>query len=243
MTEDSNNPQSKYIQDVDPSWKGVYKVGGFSLFLSGAVLVVFLISMVSMQITLPDNPQVFFENPVPPTILFILAAFGEFLLMPGVLGLSLALKNVNKNYMLIATTFSLISVTMFLVSRAQVFSLFPISGRYMATTSEIMRAAYLVSAERAIGLGNIYADLGLMFLGVASILIGRVMLKGNFGKRISHLVTVAGTSVFIGSLGIFFKPIAMLVPIGLILNGVWQTIVGIKLYKLGSLDSNQLKIG
>jgi hypothetical protein len=223
--------EEKFI--IDPSWKGVYKVGGFSLFASGAILVVFLLSMVIMRITLPDDPQVFFENPVPPTILFILAAFGEFLLMPGVLGLYLALEDVNKNKMLIAAAFGLISTPMWLVSRAQIFSLFPISGRYMATTSEIMKAAYLASAERALELANIYATMGLMFLGIASILIGLVMLKGVFGKRVGYLVTVAGTCILIGTFGIFFPPIAMLVPIGLILNAVWQTIVGIKLYKLG----------
>jgi hypothetical protein len=221
------------LMSVDPSWKGVYKAGGITLFASGAVIVLFLLSMVIMQITLPDNPQVFFENPVPPVTLVLLAAFGEFLLMPGVLGLYLALKDVDKNYMLIATAFSLISVIMFLVSRAQIFSLFPISGRYMATTSEIMKAAYLALADRAIELGNIYADMALMFLGVASILIGLVMLKGVFGKRVGYLVTVAGTLVLLGAFGIFLKPIAILVPIGLILNAVWQTIVGIKLYKLG----------
>ncbi|MFC1922904.1 DUF4386 domain-containing protein [Chloroflexota bacterium] len=218
---------------IDPSWKGVYKVSGLALFASGAILVVFLLSMVIMQITLPDDPQVFFENPVPPTILYLLAAFGEFLLMPGVLGLYLALKDDNKNKMLIAAAFGFISIPMFLVSRAQIFSLFPISASYMATTSEILKAAYLASAERALELANIYATMGLMFLGVASILIGLVMLKGVFGKRVGYLVTVAGTCILIGTFGIFFPPIAMLVPIGLILNAVWQTIVGIKLYKLG----------
>ena len=211
------------------------------MFASGAIVVIFLLSMVIFQITLPDDPQVFFENPVPPLILVLLAAFGEFLLMPGVLGLYLALKDVNKNYMLIAAAFGFISIPMWLVSRAQIYSLFLISGRYMATTSEIMKAAYLASAERAIELGNIYATMGLMFLGVASIIIGLVMLKGVFSKRVGYLVTVAGTCVLIGAFGVFFRPIAMLVPIGLILNGVWQTIVGIKLYKLGSLDSNQFQ--
>ena len=41
----------------------------------------------------------------------------------------------------------------------------------------------------------------------------------------------------------FFKPVAVLVPIGLILNAVWHTIVGVQLYKLESLDSYQLKKG
>ena len=218
---------------VDSSWKGIYKASGFSLFVGGAIVIIYLISVFTLQVPLPLTSQVVLENPLTPVTLFLLAAFGEFLLMSGVLGLYLALKDVNKNYMLIATAFSLMSVIMFLVSRAQIFSLFPISGRYMATTSEIMKAAYLASADRAIELGNIYADMALMFLGVASILIGLVMLKGVFGKRVSYLVTVAGTLVLLGALGIFLKPIAIVVPIGLILNAVWQTIVGIKLYKLG----------
>jgi NADPH:quinone reductase-like Zn-dependent oxidoreductase len=142
--------------------------------------------------------------------------------------------------MLIAAAFWLISTPMWLVSRAQIFSLFPISGRYIATTSEIMKAAYLASAERALELANIYATMGLMFLGVACILIGLVMLKGVFGKRVGYLVTVAGTCILIGTFGIFFNPIALLVPIGLILNAAWQTIVGIKLYKPGMDLSRKL---
>jgi hypothetical protein len=43
---------------------------------------------------------------------------------------------------------------------------------YQATRNEALSAAYLVSAEHAIELGNVFADMALMFLAVASIMIG-----------------------------------------------------------------------
>lgn len=62
----------------------------------------------------------------------------------------------------------------------------------MARRVGFIRARDLASADRALELGNVYADMALMFLGVASILIGLVMLKGVFIKRVGYLVTVAG---------------------------------------------------
>ena len=218
---------------IDQNWKGMYKVGGFSLLIAGVIPILYLLFVIIMQQTIPPLPLETLENPGPPVTLFLIAIIGETLLMPGVLGLYFALKNTNKTHMLIATAFSLISVIMFLVSRAQIFSLFPISGRYMATPSEIMKAAYLASADRAIELGNIYADMALMFLGVASILIGLVMLKGAVGRRIGYLVIVAGIfTVFVPPAVILELPI-MIPLMAVVLGAVWQLIVGARLYSLG----------
>ena len=103
----------------------------------------------------------------------------------------------------------------------------------MAATNEAIKAAYLASADLAIEVANVYADMALMLLGVASIIVGLVMLKGVFGKRIGYLVIVAGILTLFGTFGILLEPLAILAPLGLVLGAVWQIVIGAKLYKLG----------
>jgi hypothetical protein len=218
---------------VDQSWKGVYKSGGFSLFTGGAILVIFLLSVFIFRVALPLTPQAVLENPVPPVTLYLVAALGELLLLPGALGLYLSLKDVKKNHMLIAATFWLVAVCMYLVSRGQIISLLPISSKYMAISSEFTRTAYMVSADRALEVANIYGNMALMLHQVGAIITGLVMLKGVYGRRTGYLVTVAGTMTFIGTFGIVLRPLSLFTLLGLMLTGVWQIIVGAKLYKLG----------
>jgi len=205
--------------NIDPSWKGVIKWGGLSLFAAAAILVIFLLSALIMQQPLSVSAEGVLEDPVRTTLLFLLAAIGELLLLPGVLALYFSLKDVKKTPMLIATAMWSVAVPMFLASRGLIIALSQISGRYMETTSETMKAAYLASAELALETFNIYAMMGLILLGVASIIIGVVMLKGVFGK-IGYLVIAAGI-------------LTLFPPLALALMAIWQLVVGIKLYKLG----------
>ena len=219
--------------DVDPSWKGVIKWGGLFLFAAAVCLVIFVLIVFISQQTLPVPAKEALENPVVPTTLFILAALGELFLMPAALGLYFSLKNVKKTPMFIATGFLLVAVPMFLASRGLLISLSQISDSYMNTTNETMKAAYLAAAELALETQTVYATTAMLLLCVASIIIGTVMLKGVFGKRIGYLVIVAGIlTIFTPFAVILGVPIA--IPfIGLVLTAVWQLIVGVKLYKLG----------
>jgi hypothetical protein len=218
---------------VDKSWKGVYKLGGFSLLAGGIILIIFLLSVFIFRVDLPLTAQAVLENPVPPVTLYLAAAFGELLLIPAALGLYLSLKDVNKNHMLIASTFWFVAVTMYLVSRGQIMSLLPISSKYMAISSDFTRTAYMISADRAIEVANIYGNIALMLHQVGAIIMGLVMLKGIYGRRTGWLVTIASSMAFIGTFGIVLRPLSLFTLFGLMLTGVWQIIVGAKLYKLG----------
>jgi hypothetical protein len=218
---------------VDQSWKRVYRAGGISLFAGGAILVIFLLSVFIFRVALPLTPQAVLENPVPPITLYLLAAIGELLLLPAALALYLSLKDVNKNRMLIAAAFWSAAVAMYLVSRGQILSLLPMSGRFAAATGEAMRAAYLVSADHAIEVANIYGNMALMLHQVGSIIMGLVMLKGVYGRRTGRFVTIVGTMTFIGTFGVVLRPLSFFTLFGLMLTSVWQMIVGAKLYRLG----------
>ncbi len=218
---------------LDQSEKGILKAGGFSFIAAGFVLFLFFIALLVLQTSPTLTPEMVLDDPLPPVSLYALAAFGELLLMPGVLGLYYSLKNVKKTHMLMATALWLVAVISFLISRSQIIALAPLSGSYQAASSEALRSAYLVSAEHAIELGNVFADMALMFLGVSSIIIGLVMLKGVFSKGVSYLVIISGTLTLLGTFGVLLEPMTILAPFGLILGAVWQIIVGVKLYKLG----------
>jgi hypothetical protein len=221
--------------DIDPSWKGVIKWGGLSLFAAGLIAVIFILSVFITQQTIPVPAEEILEDPTGPTLLFLLAAIGELLLLPGGLALYFALKDVKKTPMFIATGFWVLGIPMFLASRGQIISLSQISGRYMETTNETMKAAYLASAEIALEIQNIYAMMGIiLLLCVASIIIGLVMLKGGvFGKRIGYLVIAAGIFSLFTPLGVILSVPTIILFIGIALSAIWQLVVGIKLYKLG----------
>lgn len=219
-------------KDVDPSWKGLYRAGGLSLFVGGAILITFLLSVFIFRIDLPLTPQAVLEEPMQPVILYLAAAIGELLLLPGALGLYLSLKDVDKNRMLMAAAFWFVAVALYLVSRGQIISLLPVSGRYAAASGEALRAAYLVSADRALEVANIYGNMALMLHQIGAILTGLTMMKGVYGRRTARLVTVAGAMTFIGTFGIVLMPLSLFTLFGLMLTAVWQLIVGARLYKL-----------
>ena len=217
---------------VDPSWKGVYKASGLSLLVGGAIVIVFLILVFIFQVQLPLTAQSILDAPLQPVLLFSLAAFGEFLLMPGVLGLYFSLKDVNKNQVFLGTALVITATLMFLISRGQVISLLTISDYYLATTDTTFRTAYLTTAQLALETSGVFTIMALALFGIGSIIIGLVMLKGVFSQRTAYLVIVAGTLTTIGTFGVLLEPLTIGTPFGLIQSGIWQIIIGTKLYKL-----------
>ena len=200
--------------------------------MGGAILITFILSVFVFRIDLPLKPQAVLEEPMRPVILYLAAAVGELLLLPGALGLYLSLKDVDKSRMLMAAASWFIAVALYLVSRGQILSLFQVSGRYAAASGEALRTAYLVSADRALEVANIYGNMALMLHQLGSILIGLTMMRGVYGRRTARLVTVAGTLAFIGTFGIVVRPLSLLTLFGLILTAVWQLVVGARLYRL-----------
>ena len=219
---------------VDSSWKGVIKAGGLSLLAGGAIVVIFILSVFIFQVQLPLTAQGFLDSPMIPTLLFCMAAFGEFLLMPGVLALYFSLKDVNKNQVFLGSAVWFLSIPMFLVSRGQVISCITVASNYAATADATLRAAYLATTQLALEAANVYTIMALDLLGVGAIIIGLVMLKGIFSRSTAYMVILSGALVVMGTFGVILEPLTIGTLFGLILNGVWQIVVGLKLCRLGS---------
>ena len=221
---------------IDPSWQGVIKWGGLSLFVGGAIALIFFFGVIASGLTLPVPAKDMLEDPFVPSALFTLCIIGEILLLPSVLGLYFALKDVKKTPMFIATAIWALCVPMFIASRGLILSISQISGNYLDTTDEAMKTAYLASAELALETQNLYAMMGLILMSVASVIIGVVMLKGKevFGKNIGYVVIGAGVFTFFGATTVIVEAVPIIVPvIGVILSAIWQFYIGFKMYKMG----------
>lgn len=210
-----------------------YKVGGLSLFLAGIILVIFVLFVIIFKQTLPLPAKEVLENPTIPTRLFMLTAFGELLLMPGGFALYFALKNIKKTTMFLATAIWMVSPIMFLVSRGLIISLSQVSTKYLESGNELIKAAFLASADHALEIQNIYAIMALICLSIASIMIGVVMLKSTFGRFIAYILILAGIFTLITPFAVIMKVPLIISFIGLFLSAVWQLTIGIKLFNLG----------
>lgn len=222
------------VMSEQKSWSGVIKAGGVSFLAGGIIFFIFILSVFIFQVQLPLTAQVYLDNPIPPTLLFSMAAIGEFLLMPGVLGIYFSLKGENESQTLLGTAVWISCIPMFLISRGLVISLGTIAENYAATADATLRTAYFVSVQLALDLSGVFVTMALLLLGVGGIVLGLVMLKGIYGRPTGYLVILAGVLTAMGTFGVIFEPLTIGTLFGLILNGVWQVILGVKLMRLGT---------
>lgn len=218
--------------DIDPSWKRFIKWGGFSLFLAGVIVVIFIIGLGVFNVELPLDPVRTLEKPSIRTVLFLITLFGEFLLFPGFLALYFALRKYDKVRMLMATVISALSVVMFFVSRGLIFTMSKITNSYKEA---IDSSTYVVVAEVALKLQDVYSTIALILLSIASIFVGIVILRSKFFSMIiGYIIIFSGIfsiiTPFAVNLGI---PLGISL-IGLVLMLIWQITVGIKLFILGN---------
>ncbi len=228
------NKEEKF--NTDPSWMGVIKWGGLSLFVSGAIALIFFILVIATKQTLPVPAKEALENPLRPSALFLTCIIGEVLLLPSGLALYFSLKHVRKTPMFLATALWILCVPMFLASRGLIFAISQLSDKYLETSSEVLKVSYLASAELALETQNLYAMMGLILLSIASIIMGSVMLKGKeiFGNIIGYIVIGAGAFTFLGAISVIVEEVPIVFPvIGVIITAIWQFYIGLKLYKMG----------
>lgn len=216
------------------SWKGVIRWGGLALFAAGGIVLLFVVATLVLGQTMPVQAEALLTNPTRPTLLFLLAAIGELLLLPGALALYFALRDIRKTQMFIATGLWLLGVPLFLASRGLILSLSRVSERYLATADQALKAAYLASAEIALETQNMYAAMGLVLLCVASVMMGLVMRRSVFGRPMGALVMTAGVLSFFAPFAVMMH-IPLMIPFaGLVLMGVWQVMAGLRLFRLGA---------
>ncbi len=225
--------------DIDPSWKGLIKWGGFSLFLAGVIVIIFIIGVSFFKVTLPLDPVTTLEDPSISTTLFIITLFGEFLLFPGFLALYFTLRKYDKIKMLMATAISAFSVVMFFVSRGLIITISKVSGSYKEAAIDSGKMVYIAASEVALKTQDVYSTMALILLSLASIFVGLVMLKSKvFSMQISYIVIFSGIFSIITPFAVNLGIPLVISLIGLVLMLIWQIIIGVKLFNLGNRAIN-----
>jgi hypothetical protein len=224
---------------VDPTWKGIYKVGGICLFLAGIIFIT--VAILSMFLgPAPSSAEPYLKSLATNTVLaqinFGLYAFSDFLFLPVVLALYLSLKQINKNVMLIAAgLMTLYIIFDFGITELNSLTLVSLTQNYSTAINDLQRSTILASAAYALATLPLATFCSFIVSSVGLIIIGFVILRGVFSKPTGLLAITAGIEGTIGAFyGIFPSLAAFLVP-ALITYGLWAFFGGIRLFKLGRI--------
>ncbi len=214
----------------DPAWKGLYGAGAISSLLVGILFIVafFLFGVLG---PLASTTEGVLKQIAANRLTFITAqgvlVVATILAIPTILALYIALRDVNKSYMLIAATVFGISTTLALASPFTPLGLLTLSDKYAAATTDAQRAVYVTAAE-AVQANSGGGPASGILLAVALIIIGLVMLKGVFDRATAYLGIVLGILLFISLLPAIGFLFIVLIP----LAAVWFLAVGFRLYKI-----------
>ena len=106
-----------------------------------------------------------------------------------------ALRSVSQGLMLIATAWAIFGTILDeVIANANFASLLTLGGQYQGAGTAAQRAADVASADYAAALLSSHLEAVFAFVipGVALVLIGLVMLRSPFGRRIAYLGIAAG---------------------------------------------------
>jgi hypothetical protein len=232
--------QKMMVDEIDPDWKWLYRVGGISALVLGIayIIIIALYLPVGKPPSGAEARLMYLAGNITLwwTILS-LSVLTDLLFIPVALALYFALKGINKNVMLVATTcVGLFVVLDLAITWTNYASLITLSGHYASTTNNAERAVFVAAAIYP----SIVIESSLLFvyntftLTVGILMTGVVMLKGVFSKSTAYLGLITGILGLVAVLGPFFvTALDATIIIASILTTVWVMFVSYRLYRLG----------
>jgi hypothetical protein len=221
------------VDSGDVDQKQWYRVGGIAALVLGVAYII-IVPLYAHVGAPPTGGEAWFKYlPGKTTIWWAilgLSVLTDLLFVPVALALYLALKEINKNAMLLATAFVGLFVVLDLaVTWSHYASLLILYSNYSRATDDIQRASYIAAANYASAvlaspLEIVYAIVTLSF-GI--LVIGFVMLRGVFNKITAYLGLATGI-LGIVSLAGFSLTIVM----NALFATAWVLLVGYRLYRL-----------
>ena len=219
----------------DPADAGLLRAGGVSALLLGAGYLIIFPLYASVGVPPSGGGELWIRYLEGKTTtwwaILWLSVVTDLLFMPVGLALFAALKHVNRNAMLLATSLVLLFVALDLsVTWSHYASLLTLSERYAVATTDHERATYIAAAEYASAvLGSrlivVYA-IGVLSSGI--LLVGLVMLRGVFNRVSAYLALATG------ALGIAsFAGWGVAIILNAVCATLWLLFAGAKLWQLG----------
>lgn len=225
---------------VDPDGRWLYRAGGISALSLGIAYIVIIALYVPMGAP-PSGVEARLAylagNTTAWWAILGLSVLTDVLFVPVALSLYVALKEVNRNVILLATAcvalFIILDLTITWTNYA---ALIPLSSEYAHAESEAQKAAVITAAAYPC----IVLESSLLFLyntlvlAVGILMTGFVMLNGIFGKSIAYLGVATGFLGVVSVVGPFFvSALRVAIIFTSVLTTIWVLFVGYRLYTLG----------
>lgn len=235
------NAHTKTLGDAktlpDPTWKGVYQVGGVGMAVAGVCYVVGAVISVILGPP-PSGDEAYLQalagHVVLSQINFGLFALADFGFLPAALALSLALKHLAKNAMLIAVgALGLFIVLDLGITELNSLTLVTLTQQYAAATTAAQRAAYTAAADYALATLPLATFYSFLVSSIGFLIVSLVMLKGVFGKRTAYLGIISTIAGILGAFYVVVPILALLLSPCLIAFGIYLVLGGVRLYTLG----------
>jgi hypothetical protein len=224
----------------DPSWKGLYKVGGISAILYIVLALVAptlqVLSMKYFELTTEYNGAEFLqfiaENRFWWLILQTLVLGTSILAIMTFVALFVALKHIDKSYAAVGAVIAVTCQLLFMAYYPVLLGTVYLSDKFV-TASVNQQAILATAAESLMAINNAFNPLYESLFGVSILFFSLVMLKGVFHKSIAYLGVATCVVAFIA---IALWPI---INVNYFwwwaLFFIWFTAVGWKLYRLGKV--------
>lgn len=229
----------RWDESVDPTWKGIYQIGGISL-LSAGILYLVGTTLGAYLGTPPGDTESFLSvlashNGAAQAAYWIFS-FADVLFVPAVLGLYLALRGISKSAMLLAAG---------LLAFFFVLDLGITESNTLALIA-LTRDSALAATDSQVAMYQAAAHWGLATLPVASFfswagpssgwLIASIVMRKSVFGRFPAFLGIVTNGLGILAAFYFILPIPLLgillTPI-LVLYGIWLIATGRRLLALG----------
>jgi hypothetical protein len=224
---------------VDPSWKGLYKVGGISailyIVLALAVPTVQILTMQYFQLTAEYGGLEFLRfiaaNRSWWLILQTVVLGTSILAVVAFVALFVALKDVDKSYAALGAVVAVTCQLLFMAYYPVLLGTIYLSDKFVASPIS-QQAVYATAAEGLMAINNAFNPLYESLFGVSILIFSLVMLKGVFHRSIGYL-GVATCAVAL--IGLALWPVLKVAYLWWwAFFMIWFTAVGWKLHQLGN---------
>ena len=220
------------------SWKGIYRAGGICLFGTGLIYLTNVTFGAILGVAPADSQQYLqslADHATLARVTYGLFSLANFLLLPAVLGLYLALRRVARNPMLLATGLMTLFVVLDLaLTEFTSLTLVTLTQHAAAATSDAGRAAYAAAADYALATIPLATFYSYVVSSLGLLVIGVVMLRGGFGRLPAYLGMAAGVAGIVAGFYVVLPGLSILLNPTLLVFGLWGLTAGVRLYRLSA---------
>jgi hypothetical protein len=227
------NAQNNSIDNMDPGWSQMFRVGGIASLAIGIAYVIIIVLYASVGIppTGGEARLVYLADKTAAWWAIVgISVFTNFLYVPVSLALYFALRSLNRVAMLLSLAFiNLFAILENAVNWTVYGALIMLSHGYVTSANPTERAVFVSAATltSAILESPLAAVWAIGTLSFAILVTGFVMLKSTFGMLSAYLGIATGFFGLVGTMGANWAII-----VNALLTTIWLVLVGYRLHGL-----------